>query len=77
MSNVVQLIPCANTVLALRNIADMIERGDIPDGQATVIIGSEVFHTGCVDNAEAATEAIWNMTYGTHKLMSAVFRQDA
>jgi len=55
---------------ALRNIADAIEQGEYEDNEATVIIGTDVFHVGQSDDAKAAENAVWNMTFGIHKLMN-------
>ena len=72
MSNVVQINPCADAATGLRNIADMIETGEL-DNVATVICGTEVFVVGEFDDARAAEQAVFDMTVGTHKLMKAVF----
>ena len=69
MSNVSQIKASANAPTALRNIADQIESGELGDTEATVVVGSDVFHVGCVDSGEAAGNAVWNMTYGIHKLI--------
>lgn len=73
MSNkVVSLYPCANVAEGLRNIANQVEEGELPDDGCTVICGSDVFHLGCVDDAQAAGDAVFNMTYGLHLLMRPV-----
>ena len=64
-----------NVPLALRNIADSIESGEIDVDDCTVIAGSDVFHIGTVSDSDAAEKAVWNMTYGIHKMMSAVFKE--
>lgn len=69
MTNVVQLFPTADAPTILRSIASAIESGEYPKTDCTVILGSRIFHAGTVDDAEAAQEAVWNMTYGIHKLM--------
>lgn len=70
MSNVKQIKPCSNASEALRDIADMIDRGEISK-EATIIAGSEIFHCGVYDDASAAQDAVWNMIYGISKLMLA------
>ena len=69
MSNVIPIAGMAHSPTALRNIADGIERGDFDGSSVTVIAGPDVFHAGCINDAQAAQEAIWNMTCGIHKLM--------
>ena len=56
---------------ALRNIADGIDEGKFEDTGCTVICGTDVFYCGNVDDNTAATEAIWDMTFGIHRLMAA------
>jgi len=72
MNNVIQLIPCADVVTGLRNIADSIESSDQVTDECTLIMGKEVYHLGQVDDAEAASSAIFNMTVGIHVLMKPV-----
>lgn len=76
MENVIQLKPCANAAVALRNIADMMESGEITSDECTVIAGTNVFHCGEIDDGRAAESAIFNMTLGIQKLMSAVVESD-
>ena len=71
MSNVIQLKPNSNGSDALRNIADMMDAGEIPN-EATVVCGVNVFHVGVYDDGEAARDAIFNMTIGIAKLAIAV-----
>ena len=71
MGDVLQIKPCANVALALRNIADSIDAGDINGESCTLILGADVFYLGEFDDGKAAVGAIWDMTYGIHKLMSA------
>jgi hypothetical protein len=75
MSNVFQIKPCAVPQIALRNIADGMDSGEFCAENVTIIAGTEVFHCGCVDDARAAMEAVWNMTYGIHKLMNAGLKE--
>ena len=69
MSNVIQLKPCVNAAIALRNIADRMESGEIKSDECTVIAGVSVFHCGTFDDETAATNAIFNMTLGIAVLM--------
>lgn len=66
--NPIPIKGCMAIAETLRNIADDMPE-DITD--ATLIMGGEVYHLGTVDNAISAQEAIWNMTFGIHKLMTA------
>jgi len=68
VSKVVQIKPCTNIPLALRNIADQYEAGDF-EGDCTLVIGLDVFHLGTFDDSLAARDAVWNLTYAIHKLM--------
>jgi len=61
---------------ALRNIADMIADGELPNNSATVIIGSEVFHAGNIPDDQAVLEAVFNMNVGIHKLIRPIFLDD-
>lgn len=72
MRDVIQLKPCANAAIALRNIADQMESGELQADECTVIAGSEIFHCGEFDDGRAAESAIWNMTMGIQKLMRPV-----
>jgi len=67
---VLQIKPCANISIGLKNIVEQIESGDIEGDDCTLIIGDQVFHLGMFDDSESAVRAIWNMTYGINKLMS-------
>lgn len=68
----IQIKPCGNAPLALRNIADQMESGEISAEECTVIAGIDVFHCGELDDGRAAESAIFNMTMGIHKLMKPV-----
>jgi len=57
----------------LKNIANYVDSGELPDESCTLIIGTEVIHLGCVSDEQAATDAIFNMTLGIHKLMKPIF----
>lgn len=72
IKNIVQLKPCGNAPLALRNIADMMESGEITAEECTVIAGLDIFHCGELDDGRAAESAIFNMTMGIQKLMRPV-----
>lgn len=71
MNNVIHLKPCGNAAQTLRNIADMIDDGDIAN-KCTVICGTDVFHCGQIDDGRAAEQVIFNMTMGIQKLMKPV-----
>lgn len=73
MSNVIQLRPSADVATALRNIADAYERGEFGVEECTVIIGRKVFHAGCVNDAQAAANTVFDCNLAIHKLMCAVF----
>lgn len=70
MSNkVCQIKPCANASQALRNIADQMDRGEVDIDNVTIVAGSEVFQCGDFDDIRAVENAVWNLTFGIHKLM--------
>lgn len=69
MSNIIKFKPDA--IDALRDIADLMEDGVIPC-EFTLINGTDVYHCGDSD-ANAASDAVFNMTLGIHKLMAAIF----
>ncbi len=71
MGEVVELRPNAIGSDGLRNIADMMDSGELPN-EATVICGVNVFHVGVIDDGTAAANAIFNMTIGIAKLANAV-----
>lgn len=72
MSNVLQLKPCANAAIALRNIADSMESGEYASDEVTVIAGTDIFHCGCFDDCRAVEGAVFNMTLGLQVLMKPV-----
>ena len=74
MSNVVSLFPNAKVSEALRNIAQALDDEvlELEGTGCTVVLGKDVFHLGCVDDAIAAGDAIFNMTFGIQKLMRPV-----
>lgn len=69
MGDVVQIKGCVDAAQTLRNIADQIDNGELPN-EATIVCGSEVFHAGQVDDARAATDAVFNLNLGIQKLMN-------
>lgn len=71
-NNIAQIKPCVNAAIALRNIADRMEKGEIESKDCTLIAGLEVFHFGNSDDARSAEAAIFNMTMGIQKLMRPV-----
>lgn len=72
MGNVIQLRPNLSAAESLRNIADMMDSGEIANDECTLIAGTEVFHCGQVHDDQAAANAVFNMTYGISKLMQTV-----
>lgn len=72
MGNVIHLRPCANASVALRNIADMMESGEIASDNCTVIAGTNVFQCGSFDDEEAVKNAIFDMNLGIQILMRPV-----
>jgi len=73
--NIIQLRPCGDAAGTLRAIAEMMDAGEIEATECTVIAGADVFHCGEIDDGRAAEQAVWNMNYGIHKLMSPAFDQ--
>lgn len=72
MGEVVMLRELVSVPAGLRNIADAIERGDYDySADCTVILGTYVHHLGENDDARAAVNAVWDMTYGISVLMAA------
>ena len=69
MDNVINIKPSSNVAEALRTIADEIDEGVYPDDGCTLIIGTDVFHLGGVDDKRAVCDAIVDMNFGIHKLM--------
>ena len=63
-----KLITRTNISKILRSLADEIECSDNPPGDCTIILGTEVYHLGCVDYNKARVAAIFNMTHGLHQL---------
>lgn len=61
---------------ALRNIADGIEAGEIDGTTCTIICGCTIYCPGNISTQRAVEIAIWDMTYGIHKLMYAAVRED-
>ena len=72
MSKVINLFTENDVPTNLRNIADSIERGDLPGDGATLIIETDIFYLGNVPDHQAAANAIFDMNFGVHKLMNAV-----
>lgn len=73
--SVIRMFPNQHIPTGLRNIAEGIEDGEYSGDDCTLIIGSDVFHLGCSDDAQAATDAVFNMTLGIHKLMHPVMQE--
>ena len=72
MSNIVKLHPNTDIPQGLRNIADSIEMDDVGAEGCTVVIGLNVYHLGTHNDTQAASDAVFNMTYGIHRLMSPI-----
>lgn len=72
MSNVIQLKPCADVATGLRNMAEEFDSGERDGQECTLIAGLDVYHFGCVDDEEAVSNAIFNLTFGLQKLMRPV-----
>ena len=69
--NVIELFPSGNIAQSLRNIADQIESGEIHCKNCTLIANLFVYQLGeGRDDREASATAIFNMTYGIHRLMA-------
>lgn len=66
---VLQIKPCANVALALRNIADRVDAGEYDEQNCTLVIGTDIFQIGTFDDDSAAILAVWNLNYAIHKLM--------
>jgi len=71
--SVVNLFPNLDVFEGLKNIADLAKAGEFPADTCTIILGTDVFHLGCASDSQAATDAIFNMTLGIHKLMKPIF----
>ena len=74
--NIIKLFPNQSISEGLRNIADDIDAGNLPDDGCTLIIGTEVFHLGSVSDEQAGADAVFNMTLGIHKLMKPIFQME-
>jgi len=72
MKNVIQLKPCANASLALRNIAEMLDSGELEASEVTVIAGIDVFQCGQIDDCRATENAIFSMTLGIQRIMQGI-----
>jgi len=71
MSNVVTLRPNEDIPETLRRIADDIDAGIFHGITCTMILDTEIFAMGQVPDDNLTQSAVWDMTYGIHKLMSA------
>jgi len=76
MSKIVQIKPNTNIPDSLRQIADDYDDGSAVGKSCTLILGVDIFHLGTFDDADAAVLAIWDMTYGIHKLMKKALAED-
>jgi hypothetical protein len=66
---VVPIAGCMDVPAQLRDLADKIEEANDPAIRVTLVVGRDVYCWGPVDNGRAAESAIFDMTYGIHKLM--------
>lgn len=64
---------CANVPETMRVLADEFKKNDVTD--VTIVANGQVYHLGQVSDERAAVESIWNLTYGTHKLMRMALNQ--
>ena len=71
-ADIIILKPCSDAAASLRNIADLMDSGEISATECTLIAGTDIFHCGEVNDGRAAESAIFNMTMGIHKLMKPV-----
>ncbi|MDP2346757.1 MAG: hypothetical protein Q8N34_03420 [Gammaproteobacteria bacterium] len=73
VSKIVPIVGCLNVPGTLRSIADEIESSPELQGHSvTLILNDRVYHMGTVDDARASEQAVWNMTFGIHKLLGVV-----
>lgn len=70
--NVIPIKRSIKIAETLRRIADEIDAGEHPATSATLVLDSQVFHMGPVSVEAAVRDAVWNMTYGIHKIMGKV-----
>lgn len=74
MSNVVELrpdnFPYHDVVKSLRKLADQIENGEIDSSSMTCSDGEGVWHFGELNDSLAAVNAIWNLNFAIHFLMT-------
>ena len=76
MGDVSMITPSADAAGSLRRIADEIDSGVYSANDWTVVGAGRVFHFGQVSDERAAEGAVFNMTFGIHKLMQAAVRED-
>jgi len=67
MSNIVSIKPSSDVKQGLQNIVDSYDGED----NATVLMGGKIYHLGCVSDEQAVTDALWNLSTATYKLMAA------
>ena len=67
MNDIVSIKPCFDVKAGLQAIVD--EYGG--EENATVLIGGRIHHLGCVSDEQAVTDALWNLSTATYKLMAA------
>lgn len=66
---VVPIADCTDTPARLRELADKIETSGSSQVTVTIIVGSDVYCWGPLTDQRAAEAAIFDMTFGIHKLM--------
>lgn len=68
--NVVHLYPMTDVAGGLRALADAYEQGHYEDSDCTIVIGADILQLGqSVNEERAVKDAIFNLTFGVHKLM--------
>ena len=75
MKLVEQLHQEYDIVGALRDIADMIESGEIEEAEhLTMVYGMNVFHLGTIRAKESVTNSIWDLVIGKQTLLNAALK---
>ena len=67
MSNVVSIKPNSDVKEGLQNIINAYSGEE----NATILMGGEIYHLGCVSDEQAVTDALWNIECAKYKLMAA------
>jgi hypothetical protein len=69
MNNVVSIKPNSDVKQGLQNIVDAYEGEE----SATVLMGGQIYHLGCISDEQAVTDALWNIKLAEFKLMAAAY----